>query len=71
MKQIKKIVLRYTNPDQYWEEKGMVYVGISHPCDEIKCSEWPDVESAQRHSRITSKPTEVKILTFSIEESNP
>lgn len=71
MKKIQKIVLKYTNPDPYWVENGMLYVGMNHPCNEIKCSEWPSVEAAINHSNITSEPTEVKILTFSIEESNP
>ncbi len=71
MKIVKKIVLKYKNPDEYWAEKGQVYVGRSHPCDEMECSSWKDVELATAHSSITSEPTEVKILTFSIEESNP
>ena len=69
MKIVKKIVLKYKTPDKFWVEKGQVYVGQSHPCDELNCTSWKDVESATVHSSITSEPTEVKILTFSIEEN--
>lgn len=68
---IQKIVLKYKNPDEYWAQKGQVYVGSLHPCNALNCIEWKDVETAVKHSTITSEPTEVKILNITIEESNP
>lgn len=71
---IQKIVLKYkpgVHGDTWWEDKGCFYVGKSHPSTALEATEFPTIERAKNHSKVTSLPTEVKVLQITIEESDP
>lgn len=65
-----KIVLKYTNPDQWEIDHGSLYVGMSYKTNSLLAMPFQTVELAKQHSRYTSEPTEVKILTITVEEQD-
>lgn len=68
---IEKIVLKYkpgVHGDSWWEDQKCFYVGLSHPSTALAATEFPSMERALAHSKVTALPTEVKVLKITIEE---
>lgn len=70
MKTLQKIVLKYVQPDPWFAAEGKVYVGMNHPETELRAVGFRSVEEAKFHSGMTAEPTEVKLLTITIQEMN-
>lgn len=65
-----KIVLKYKNPDQWDLDHGHLYVGRHGKTEALSAIEFSNEEYAKEHSKYTAEPTEVKILTITVEEQD-